>query len=267
MIINYVRLLCLPVFFLLNTYLSAQNEHIISSKFLQQQDTIHVYKPSEGEIENVVYMLHGWNGDFRQWGRIQDLQRMADSWNLLIVCPDAFKDSWYFDAQKKEDNIYYSQFFIQDLIPFIDQQYNTSGIPRIIYGLSMGGYGAFYIYLKHPDYFYAALSSSGAMDFTHPLMKNYGIEKRLGSYSKNKQLWEQMSMIELLKKADIDSGYHFYMDCGEEDPFTVVNKIVAEYLQNSPASLTYLTMPGGHNTEYWKSAVTLQVFLLNMRNH
>lgn len=262
----YLRSFIIFLFYLPAT-LIGQDQFVMESNYLGQNDTVLVYKPASGNIEYVVYMLHGWNGDFRQWSQIRDLQKLSDSWNLLIVCPDGLEDSWYFDGQVPEDNIYYSRFMIKDLIPLIDKEYNTRDKPRIIYGLSMGGYGAFYLYLKYPDYFRAALSSSGAFDFTHPLMKKYGIEKRLGDFSENSKLWMSMSILNLLKGKDLNPDYKFYMDCGKNDAFYNSNKVVADYLKTTKANVFFNEMQGGHNPQFWKNSVILQLYLMNTRKH
>lgn len=260
--------LFLILLFLFPVALFAQDQYVIQSKYLDQQDdTIHVYKPASMNVDLVVYMLHGWNGDYRQWSKFKDLQKLADSWNILIVCPDGLKDSWYFDAQLPDDNVYYSQFMMNDLIPLIEKEYNIKEQPRIIYGLSMGGYGAFYLYLKYPQYFQAALSSSGAFDFTNPLMKHYGIDKRLGDFQENPKIWMRMSMLNLLEKKDLNENFIFYLDCGTKDPFYKSNIDVADYLKESKATVFYNEMSGGHNKQFWKNSVILQLFIINAKEH
>ena len=238
-------------------------QHVLKSEYLPENDTVLVVAPEENRpVEHVVYLLHGWNGNYRQWNKIANLQSLANHKNMLFVCPDGLNDSWYFNSVNGNDKIEYATFFVRDLIPFVDSVYTTHQKNRFIGGLSMGGYGAFYIYLKHPELFEAAISSSGAFDFSMPVMQNYGIDKRLGDYKKNKPLWDQLSMINLMKKADISKEHQFFIDCGTSDPFIKPNREVHNYLKKTPAKVHYLEMTGNHNANYWKKSLFIQLMLI-----
>lgn len=261
---NILSRIIFTLLFLFGSLFSIKSqEHVIKSNFLPEKDTILIFAPEKKEsIEKVVYLLHGWNGNYRQWNKIVDLQKMANEKDILFVCPDGLKDSWYFDAVLADDEMNYATFFVEDLIPYVDSLYNTTKTGRFIGGLSMGGYGAFYIYLKNHELFEAAISSSGAFDFSMPEMRNYGIEKRLGDYKENKQIWHRMSMINQMKAADMSEKHQFYMDCGKSDPFLKSNRELHQYLQSTPAKVRYLEINGGHNTEYWKKSLSIQMMMI-----
>ena len=86
------------------------------------------------------------------WARLK-VSEYARAYDLIVVMPDA-GNSWYAnwaggeDAQKDawEDCI------IKDLIPHVDATYRTVARRegRAINGLSMGGYGALMLGLRHP---------------------------------------------------------------------------------------------------------------------
>lgn len=69
------------------------------------------------------------------------------------------------------NNVMYEDYFIEELIPYVDANYNT--IPdrnfRAITGHSMGGYGALYLGMKHPETFatLAAMSPTAPYTFTN----------------------------------------------------------------------------------------------------
>src|SRR5439155_2587786 len=47
----------------------------------------------------VVYLLHGYSGDFSNWiNKVPALKSYADDYRLMIVCPDGDYSSWYFDS-------------------------------------------------------------------------------------------------------------------------------------------------------------------------
>lgn len=254
--------------FIVNTGISpelkAQEEFVLESRYLQSPDTVHVYTPGEKEeINYVFYLLHGWNGNYRQWGEIIDLEALAREHNIIIVCPDGFRDSWYFDAVKPDDSMYYATFFVKQLMPWVDSVYQTNDKKHYISGLSMGGYGALYLYLLYPDRFAAVASSSGAVSFEHPMMRDFGIEKRLGSYSGNTSQWKQMSVLSMIKRKKLNKNHHIYLDIGAQDPFLRDNQRLMDYLQMTQASAQLKIMEGGHNKSYWKKSLKYQIQLIN----
>ncbi|RYG47051.1 MAG: esterase family protein, partial [Chitinophagaceae bacterium] len=119
----------------------------VFSQAMKKNIPVMVIKPSgykKGkEALNVVYLLHGYSGNHRQWLRdAPQLTKLADTYNLLIVCPDGGFSSWYFDSPI-DSSVRYETFITKELIAYIDQNYRTVGtrISRAISGLSMGGHG------------------------------------------------------------------------------------------------------------------------------
>ncbi len=261
-----MNVLSLAVFFIScffqNEEVNAQQQYIISSSFLYKADTVWVFAPEDREINSCLYLLHGYGGNYMQWNKISGLQAVADSTGILIICPDGFNDSWYFDGKLEDDHLNYTSFFIHKLIPFIDSLYNTNQQPRYIGGLSMGGYGAFYIYLKSPLLFTAAFSSSGAFDFSKPVMQSFGIEKRLGNYSDNKSMWKEMSMINQMQQIMPWHHYRFYMDCGYDDPFLEANKMVNKHLKDIPCENVLMLLPGAHSRKYWQKSILIYINII-----
>ena len=43
----------------------------------------------------VVYLLHGWSGNYSNWINKADLQTLVDKYNIIIVCPDGGYAGWY----------------------------------------------------------------------------------------------------------------------------------------------------------------------------
>ena len=92
---------------------------------------------------------------------------LTDDYPSIIVSPDANSGYWsdWFNAGAFGPPKY-ETFVIDQLIPLIDRRFRT--IPkrshRMIFGISMGGYGAMMLAARHPDLFSAAASLSGAVD-------------------------------------------------------------------------------------------------------
>ena len=63
----------------------------------------------------------------------------------------------------------YEDHILKDVVGFVDATFPTvrGRQGRFIAGLSMGGYGALMLALRHPDVFSAACSHAGALAFAH----------------------------------------------------------------------------------------------------
>ena len=134
-----------------------------TSVFAAQVDTVDIFSPAMrkttrcviirpenyspiGKPLPVVYLLHGWSGSYAAWlGDAPHLIRHADTYNVLIVCPDGGYDSWYLDSPV-DSSVRYETHVAIEVPSFVDYYYNTIRKPagRAIAGLSMGGHGALY---------------------------------------------------------------------------------------------------------------------------
>lgn len=103
----------------------------------------------------VVYFLHGYGGSYSNCIiRIPQLKDYADNYQLIIVCPDGAPSSWYLDSPV--DTAYrYETHVTFEVVNYIDAHYKTLADKkhRAITGLSMGGHGALFLALRHPDIF------------------------------------------------------------------------------------------------------------------
>ena len=105
--------------------------------------------------------------DHTAWARRSNIERYVDGLPMTVIMPNGER-SFYSDAVSNPKAAF-ETFMTRDLIQFVDSTFQT--IPtregRVIAGLSMGGYGAFKLALKHPDLFQAAVSHSGAVAFAN----------------------------------------------------------------------------------------------------
>ena len=113
----------------------------------------------------VVYLLHGYSGDETAWLKIKpSLPAIADRERIAFICPGV-GNSWYLDSKVREKSLY-ETFMTRELLPAVEARYpvarDRSG--RAITGLSMGGFGAMSLAIKHKGLFGAAGSTSGGLD-------------------------------------------------------------------------------------------------------
>lgn len=211
----------------------------------------------------VVYLLHGYSGNYADWTtKAKGVEKLADLYEVIIVCPDGAYGSWYWDSPV-DSAFKYETYISTELVKWIDSKYKTIKGPkaRAVAGLSMGGHGALYIALKHQDVFGAAGSMSGGVDI-RPFPNNWDMAKRLGTYAANPERWEKNTIINMLNLLTADS-LALIIDCGTDDFFYKVNHALHEQLLMRNIPHDYIERPGSHNWEYWTNSVQYQLLFFH----
>lgn len=212
---------------------------------------------------SVVYMLHGAWGNYKAWlGKAPEIKAYADLYNVILVCPDGDKTSWYFDSPVDE-KMQYETYVSKELIAEVDSNYNTIRKPenRAITGYSMGGHGALYLGMRHPDVWGAMASMSGGVDI-RPFPMKWDIAKRLGSYATHKERWENNTVINLVYLLE-DKNQPILFDCGVDDFFYDANVRLHKKLLERNIPHDYIERPGGHTNEYWKNSIKYHLLFFN----
>jgi S-formylglutathione hydrolase FrmB len=203
-----------------------------------------------------VYLLHGYGGYFSNWIRqVPDLKKYADTYQLIIVCPEGKQGSWYFDSPVA-DSMRFETYISEEVPAYIDTHYHTikNRNARAITGLSMGGHGALFLAFRHPDIFGACGSTSGAFDISgFGVNKRYGIRELLGdsSYAGRYPDYGVMKAIESYPKDSLG----IIMDCGNEDGFIEMNRMVHKKMIALKIPHDYIERPGKHEWKYWRNAL------------
>src|SRR5690606_9355511 len=124
------------------------------------------YHTNSGKRFPVVYLLHGYSGNYADWVRkVPSIARLADTYQYLVVCPDGGFSSWYFDSPV-DSSMKFETYVGEEIPGYIDSHYRTRAERkyRAITGLSMGGHGAMFLAMRHQQTFGAAGSMSGGVD-------------------------------------------------------------------------------------------------------
>lgn len=221
-----------------------------------------VVLPSSYKVSNkrypVVYLLHGYSGNYQDWARASEVESFADSQQLIIVMPDGNFSSWYIDSPVKQ-NSNFETYIYKDVIGFIDKNYRTINDKnaRAISGLSMGGFGALNTAINHSALFGAVGSISGGVD-PRPFEQNWALSKVFGSPKENKNYWDSRAIINNAHRL-IFSGLDVYLDCGVDDFFIQSNRELRQKLLDLHIPHTYTERPGGHSWNYWSRAINYQM--------
>lgn len=243
----------------------AREKWILKSEYLEQPDTVLIFKPkayNKAKKFPLVYLLHGYSENYKQWSQTTDLQKLADQYGFIIVTPDGFT-SYYLNSPINKSSRY-EDFFFRQLVPKVHQSFNIDDKNIFIGGLSMGGYGALRYFILYSDYFNTAGSTSGALEIDYPNFQKVSqqfwqtnrmtddLTKNLGN--PKTENWNNYSISTLLKQ---NPGFKkpFIFDCGTDDilyPNAENLKLLTDGLK-IPA--TFISQPGDHNTAYWSKSI------------
>ncbi|MFC0040588.1 alpha/beta hydrolase-fold protein [Actinomadura rayongensis] len=150
---------------------------VVSTAAIFEPVHVRIYLPSTynntGDTTRYdsLYLLHGandpldgalpWADTSPDSGQIATtLATSGSPFNGIVVMPDGGKSGFYTDWTKGDKGgrrPLWETFHIQQLIPWIDDNFRTSAdrMHRTVAGLSMGGFGALSYAARHPDLFSA----------------------------------------------------------------------------------------------------------------
>ncbi len=200
----------------------------------------------------VVYLLHGHSDDYTIWQRRTAIERYAEAAGLMVVMPDGGR-GWYSDARdgvsRYESHILETIQRVDALLPTVTKR---SG--RGIGGLSMGGYGALKLGLKHPHLFGSIVAHSGVLDIAawhrrsdhRPHLRAiFGAKVPAGDNC--------LALASTLAKAR--NCPRIRIDCGVDDFLIEHNRTLHRHLTQLNIAHEYEEFPGAHTWEYWDAHV------------
>jgi S-formylglutathione hydrolase FrmB len=272
------------------------------------------YDDHPGRRWPVFYYLHGLGGSELNWVAGGAIDKTADRLGLaaILVMPDG-DDGFYVDAVgsvdydacmkdgtgmfmpghepkrtscvRKRD---YERYITTDLVTHIDATYRTiaSKDGRAIAGLSMGGFGALQLAMRHPDLFGAAASHSGVVSLIYNGPNPYRKDKvellkdvkqwggpfveikrwmlgLLGEDIAHWRAYDPTTLVDTLEPGTLA----LYIDCGTEDVFALQNHAawLHDLLLAKKIDHEFYLGPGGHDFKFWKPRVEKSLTFL--RDH
>jgi putative tributyrin esterase len=215
-------------------------------------------KLSAGKKLPVLYLLHGGGGGFRDWSNYSDVAGYAEK-GLILVMPEGNSSYYVNSADHPQDR--YEDYITHDLIADVEDKFPaaTGRANRAIAGVSMGGFGAVTLALKHSDLFVFAGGLSSALDVPS---RPFSI-KRLGQWRQHRSIfgpWKSQHQHEndpmfLVRSAAPGQTPYFFLTCGDQEGLLAVNRKFAALLQERHFSYEFRTAPGGHDWNQWNSRV------------
>jgi len=228
---------------------------------LRREMPYRVFLPAQipaGQKLPVVYLLHGNGGGFRNWSDYSNVSQYAAQ-GLILVMPEGHSSYFMNAVEKPKDK--YEDYLIQDLIGDVEMRFpaKSGRANRAIVGVSMGGFGAVTLALRHPEMFSFAGAISPAID----------VPERRFTWRRASQGWAFRSIFGpwggaerdardpfvLLRSAKPESTPYIYLTAGEQEPLREPIERFAARLRARGVAYEFHTKPGGHDWAEWDKQI------------
>ena len=207
-----------------------------------------------GQKLPVVYLLHGGDGSFRDWSNYSGVARYAEH-NVILVMPEGNSSYYTNSAERPQDR--YEDYIVHDLISDVESKFPVAAgrSNRAIVGVSMGGFGAVKLALRHPEMFAFAAGISPAIDVPS---RPFSI-KRIQQWRFHRSifgLWGSQTQRDndpfvLARSADPARTPYLFLTCGEQEGLLPANRSFAALLAKRQFQYEFHTTRGGHNWNQW----------------
>lgn len=206
----------------------------------------------------VLWLLHGLGDDHSAWMRRSAIERYAEACDIAVVMP-AVGRSFYTDQVA---GYRYFTFVAEELPEFCRNTFHISPAraDNYVAGLSMGGYGALKLALRHPDRYAAAASMSGALHISSLKHRDDADQLRKEfqwTFGDLDAVNPDDNLLELsTRHAEVGTTLPRLLQmCGTEDYLYPVNIHFRDHMRKLGIPLTYEEGPGAHNWEYWDAGI------------
>jgi putative tributyrin esterase len=226
------------------------------SRSLQKASAFNIVFPEDPDVPkpwSVFYLLHGLSDDHTIWMRRTSIERYVAGLPLVVVMPDGGR-GWYTNAKegyKYEDDL------LKDVVGLVERTFPVKAEreARAIGGLSMGGYGAVKLGLKHPEMFASVNSHSGAVGFLRDPERAKNLSPEFERIFGETPAGGDEDPFALVEKIDHGRIPALRLDCGTSDFLIDQNRAFHKKLEEMNISHEYEEFPGGHEWSYWDEHV------------
>ena len=204
----------------------------------------------------VVYLLHGGGGTFRDWSNYSDVARFAEP-GFILVMPQA--DNSYYTNAAEGSRDRYEDYIVQDLIADVQEKFPAAPgrDNRAVIGVSMGGFGAVKLALRHPELFAFAGGISSAIDVPSRPFSMKRVRQWLGHKAIfgpwGSQTRRESDPFILARSVDPEKVPYLFLTCGQQEGLLPANRQFAALLAQRHFHYEFHTAPGGHDWNQWNA--------------
>jgi S-formylglutathione hydrolase FrmB len=215
----------------------------------------------------VVYLLHGGGGTFRDWSNYSDVAQLGRG--LVLIAPQG--DYSYFTDAAAHPQDRYETYVVEDLLADVQGRWPVRADRggRAIAGVSMGGFGALKLALRHPHRWAFAGALSPAIDVARRAFswRRYGQSRALEAIfgPAGSETRRQNDPFVLARAADPAALPYLHFSCGQQEGLLAPNQELAALLAHRGIAHQFDAVPGGHTWAQW--AANLPALFASLRRH
>jgi len=180
----------------------------------------------------VLYLLHGGTHNHTAFPARVWFTKEASRHDMIVVMPHVPP---VFFTSRGDAPPAFEAFIARDLTGYVDANYRTIASPRGrgVAGISMGGFAATVVGLKHYDTF-------GSVGAISAALTGAGRQQQLDA---------------LVAALPADRAPYVYIACGAQDPVAPASRRLAELLTARTIPHEYKDVPGDHSWAVWDPQV------------
>jgi putative tributyrin esterase len=195
----------------------------------------------------VLLQLHGLFDDHNSWIHKSKLVHYVSELQAIVILPDGGTSGyldWPTQPHERLNRQLYETMIVEDLWNEVHRNFHVDDQKWAIGGLSMGGYGAMRLGLRHPEKFASIWAHSSAF-VIGDVVPALGLAE-----IKDASLHELAP--KLKGRPDLPA---IAFDCGTEDELIESNRDFHQLLDELGIEHHYAEHPGGHTWEYWDAHI------------
>ena len=205
----------------------------------------------------VLYLLHGLFGRDTDWLKLGVLQSLLDGAiqrgelrPTIVVMPDGGNGYWV-DWPDGDPRHRYQTLVEPDTRLWVESRFRVNGV-RAVGGVSMGGFGALSLALRHPETYPAVISLSGALFRQPPTARRTYLRAFGYPGVTSRRRFPFVNPLDLVHLGRAD-GLHVWLDCGREDRPKFVQGLLAVSDALTRRGITHVARfrPGRHTWNVW----------------
>jgi putative tributyrin esterase len=206
----------------------------------------------------VLWLLHGYGDNDSAWLNNTQLAHYLRPYPLVVVLPDA-QLSWYVNALG-DPAARFEDYLILDLAKAVAAHYRVDLARQAIAGLSMGGYGAAVLGLRHTDRFRFIGALSAVLTVPRDIERfdslgGFAVPSlQLAFGNGPSEFRDRHDPFLLFRRTPPESLPFFYMAIGTADEFRTLlprNREFADSLRAYGARYSYSEQPAHHAWVFW----------------
>ncbi len=219
-----------------------------TSRALRKNMAFVIHLPAEYHAADrrwpVLYLLHGSGHDRHSvLSEVRPQDQMELLSHAVLIIPDG-DQGWWLDSPCVQDSQY--ERYMLELVDVVDRRFRTvrSRAGRGICGFSMGGFGAMWLAIQHPERFGSASSLLGPLDIRQMFPDYYRLKVLLGS---DLDVWQRHNPTRWAAKL----GTTILKFCTAEKAFDrPQNAAFAAALESLCIPFKYDVCPGQHDNVF-----------------